>query len=297
MIAMVMFSGVAALLVYLAGRGDKACDPRLTLLALGLLAVFPLLGLLPKLPVMPAATVTASSSGFPWMSLLLVIWAVGFIVATLRLGLAAKGICNWRKRSVLVARVDGVEIRQLPGLSGPVAAGVIRSVVFVPEGWDDWSEETRGIVLAHEMSHLQRHDPLWRWVAEISCAVNGYNPLVIWMTRRLAMQCEFACDAMVLKKGVRPGDYARVLCDFAQDEVPRGLVLAMAGTSSLEARVGRLMAPRRRQGSIRLCALIALTLACAGALVSVGPRREISGAVSRDEVELRWAAQPFPGGK
>lgn len=290
-----MFSGVAALLVFLAGRADKARDPRLTLLALGLLAVFPLFGLLPKLPVLPASAVKGSSSGFQWMDVLLVIWAGGFIVAALRLGIAAKGISNWRKRSLLVARVDRVEIRQLPGLKGPVAAGVIRPVVFVPEGWSDWSEETRGIVLDHELSHLRRRDPLWRWIAEISCAVNGYNPLVIWMARRLSIQCEFACDAVVLKSGVRPGDYARVLCDFAQDHVPRGPVLAMAGTSSLEARVGRLIAPRKPQGNIGLIVLVALTLACAGVFASLGPRRETSVPVSRDEVELRWSAQPFPG--
>jgi beta-lactamase regulating signal transducer with metallopeptidase domain len=295
MIAMVVFSGVAALLVFLAGRGDKARDPRLTLLALGLLAVFPLLGLLPKLPVLPVSTVVGSSSGFPWMNVLLVIWAGGFVVATVRLGLAAKGISNWRKRSQLVARVDRVEIRKLSGLKGPVAAGVIRPVVFVPEGWRDWSEETRGIVLDHEMSHLRRRDPLWRWIAEISCAVNGYNPLVIWMARRLSMQCEFACDAMVLQKGVRPGDYARVLCDLAQDKLPCGPVLAMAGISLLEARVGRLMAPRTRQGSIGLVTLVGLTLAFAGALVSLGPRIETAIPVSKEEIELRWKAQPFPG--
>ncbi len=297
MIAMVMFSGVAALLVFLAGRGDKARDPRLTLLALGLLAVFPLLGLLPKLPVLPASTVKGSASGFSWMDVLLVVWAGGFIVAALRLAIAAKGISNWRKRSQLVGRVDRVEIRELPGLKGPVAAGVIRPVVFVPEGWSNWSEETREIVLHHELSHLRRRDPLWRWIAEISCAVNGYNPLVIWMARRLSIQCEFACDAMVIKNGVQPGDYARVLCDFAQDTVPHGPVLAMAGTSSLEARVGRLMAARNRQGSAGLFVMIGLTLACAGGLISLGPKSETTVPVSQGEVELRWTAQPFPGEK
>jgi beta-lactamase regulating signal transducer with metallopeptidase domain len=295
MIAMLVFSAVAALLVYLAGRGDQARDPRLTVIALGLLAIFPLLGLLPKLEILPAGEANVDSSDFPWATVLMVAWAAGFLVAATRLGFAAKGISNWRKRSTLVERMGRVEIRSLPGLKGPVAAGVIRPVVFLPESWSEWSKETRRIVLDHEMAHHRRRDPLWRWVAEIACVVSGCNPLVIWMKRRLTAQCEFACDVLVLKDGIPAGDYARVLCDFAEDRLPHGPVLAMAGTSSLEARVRRLVLPRKQKGSVGLCALVFLTLAGAGALATLSSRAEIKTPFTPAEVELRWSADPFPG--
>jgi beta-lactamase regulating signal transducer with metallopeptidase domain len=292
MIAMLLFSGVAALLVLLAGRRDPARDPRLTVLALGLLAVFPLLGWLPKLPVLPAQA--AGGGGFPWTKVLLAIWAAGFLVGALRLGIAAKGISNWRKRSRLLRRVGRVEIRQLSGLKGPVAAGVIRPVIFVPESWNQWSAETRRIVLSHEMAHHRRRDPLWRWIAEIACAVNGFNPLVIWMVRRLTAQCEYACDVEVLSRGISANSYARVLCDFAEARAPRGPVLAMAATSSLESRVRRLLDSRKRRGSAGIIALGVLALGFAGGLAMLGSR---AVAVSEKEVEVRWAADPFPGEK
>ncbi|MES2657865.1 MAG: M56 family metallopeptidase [Verrucomicrobiota bacterium] len=297
MTAILLFSAIAALLVFLAGRGDQARDPRLTVLALVLLAVFPFSVFLPKAAILPISSVGEGSSGFPWLKVILGIWFAGFLTASVRLGLAAKGISNWRKRSSLIAEIDGVEIRRLDGLRGPVAAGVIRPVIFVPENWSEWPEENRRMVLEHELAHHRRRDPLWRWIAEIACAVHGCNPLVIWISRRLTMQCEYACDAMVLRNGARPGDYARLLCEFAADRAPAGPVLAMAVASSLESRVRRLMKPRENHGSVALVILITLTLAFAGALATFGPSQREDAPVSAEDVELRWSANPFPGEK
>jgi len=302
MIAMIFFSALAALLVYLAGRGDQARDPRLTILALGLLAVFPLLWLLlPKWEWLPASEpasgmAAAVETGVDWMEVLGWLWAVAFMIAVARLALAARGISRWRKIARKVGMEDGVEVLVLQGLKGPVAAGVIRPVVFVPAAWESWSDETRRIVLAHEFAHHRRRDPLWRWVAEIACAVNIYNPLVLWIARRLALQCEHACDAEVLGAGIPANKYARLLCDFAEFRAPAGPVLAMAVGPTLEARVRRLMVrPAGKQGSTGVMVLIGMAIAFAGTLASVGRAVKPEGAVTRQEVETRLAADAFPG--
>ncbi len=301
MTAMIVFSALAALLVYLAGRGDKARDPRLTVLALGLLAVFPLLWLLlPKWEWLPASEAAggfsaAAETGVDWMKVPGGLWAVAIVIAATRLGLAARGISRWRKIARKVGVEDGVEILALQGLKGPVAAGVIRPAVFVPLAWETWTEETRRIVLAHELAHHRRRDPLWRWVAEIACAVNVYNPLVLWMARRLALQCEHACDAEVLGAGIPANKYARLLCDFAEFRAPAGPVLAMAVGPTLEARVRRLMArPAGKQGSVGVMVLIGMAIAFAGTLASVGRAMKADGPIAHQEVEIRSAADAFP---
>jgi beta-lactamase regulating signal transducer with metallopeptidase domain len=296
MIATVLFTAVVAMLVFLAGRTDQARDPRLTVFSLILLTLFPLLlGFLPKVEVLPAPEVSESAKVFPWMNLLLCLWVAGFCIAGIRLALAAKGISNWRKRSSLLERIDGVEIRELSGIKSPVAAGVLRPVVFVPERWNQWPAERQQVVLDHELAHHRRRDPLWRWIAEIACAVHCYNPLVIWMSRRLTLQCEFACDALVLQNGVPATDYARVLCDCAETSAMRGPVMAMAESSSLESRVIRLIKPVRPMGSVGLISLIFLTVALAGVFASLAPERKAATPISKQEVELRWSANPFPG--
>lgn len=296
MIAILLFTAISALLVFLAGRGDQARDLRLTVLVLILLVFFPLALFLPKANIFPVSLVVATVSKFPWQKLILGLWTLGFLFATVRLVVAARGIASWRKRSVTAGSADGVEIRQLDGLAGPVAAGVFRPVIFVPRDWMKWSAITRRMVLTHELAHHRRRDPLWRWIAEIAIAIHGCNPLVIWISRRMTLQFEYACDAKVLGDGADRSDYARLLCDFSQVRVPSGPVLSVACASTLESRVRRLVKPQANRGSASVFLLIALTLAVAGSLAIFGPASNSENSlVTAEEVEQRWSANPFPG--
>ncbi|MGL4401704.1 MAG: M56 family metallopeptidase [Luteolibacter sp.] len=296
MIAVVTFSIIAAGLVFLAGRKDTARDPRLTVSLLILLFTFPLmLVMMPKFAVLPATGGAANAARFPWGTILSVIWAVGFSVALSRVALAVRLLYGWKIRSVLVDRVSGVEIRELQGLLGPMAAGIFNPVIFVPVTWRDWSEVRRQVVLEHELAHHRRHDPLLRLSVEIACAVHWYHPLVHWMARRFTLQCEFACDAMVLGKGVDAKTYASVLCDFAEDHPASSLALSMAEMSSLEARVRRVLMPASVFNGRALLAVGGLGLMAACSLSMIRQKVGTDFQVPANEVELRLTADPFPG--
>ncbi|MGD7652884.1 MAG: M56 family metallopeptidase [Verrucomicrobiales bacterium] len=297
MMALLVFSGIAALLVVLAGWRDHARDPLLTTALLGLLLVFPALGRwLPKVELELVAAATGGGGGTlpEWWSWLWSAVCVGFLA---RLGGAALGLERRRRRAVLVGREDGVEIRMTDGFSGPVAAGVFRKVVFVPVGWARLPAGARRVALDHEMAHHARRDPLWRWLAELALAVHWFNPLVWWMVRRLAAQCEYACDRRVLRSGVDPCDYARLLCDFAEVSAVRGPALSMAERAGLEQRVRRMLRDPsgRVRGGAGVAFAIGLALALAVAMNMVRPTSETVDGFTAEEVELRWSADPFPG--
>ncbi len=298
MIGILTFSIIAAGLVFLAGRRDAARDPRLTLLLLILSAVFPLLALmLPKIELLPAGGSVAGEAGFPIGKLLWMIWAAGFGIAAARLGCAALSLRRWRNRSREIGRVSGVSIRELAGLRGPVAAGVRRPVIFVPDSWATWPEVHRRVALGHELAHHRRRDPLWRLLAETALAIHWYHPLVRWMVKRFVMQCEFACDAMVVGNGVDAKIYARVLCDCAEERPLSPLALAMAEPSSLHARVSRMLEPRGRSDGGILLALSGIGLTSAIALAMIGGETGVEATPSAQEVHLRLTADPFPGGR
>ncbi len=297
MIPLLLFPVLAAAVVWLAGRRDPARDPRLTTLSLCLLALFPLLLLLPKVPILPAQSVitTGQSMNFPWLDALKLIWISGVIMGLLKLVSSGLGLRRWLKRSVLVARLeDGIELRQLETIHGPVAAGVFRKVVYVPSEWSQWDEETRATVLSHELAHHHRRDPLVRWIGSLVVVLHWFNPLVHWMIRRLALQCEQACDRQVVSKGVASARYAELLCRFASDRsMPVG-ALAMAEQSSLELRVRHLMQPKRAKGFITLTVLALITVGGASILAVAGNKIAPLQAVDPEEVELRLSADPFP---
>jgi beta-lactamase regulating signal transducer with metallopeptidase domain len=294
MIGALIFSAVAAALVYQAGRSDPARDPRLTGTVLVLLAAMPfMVVVLPKFPLIPRGVGGAVGAGFPWMAALSGLWAAGFLIALLRLFLAARGLARWRRRSRLVGRSGRIEIRELADLAGPVAAGVFHPVIYVPAIWTEWPERVREIVLDHESAHHSRRDPLWRWLAGIALAVNWFNPLVWWMARRLSLQCEFACDARVLGGGTTAADYARLLCDLAEDRISRGPAPAMAERASLEQRVRRLGSPRLPARAAAVPLMITAALVAAAALALVGPESSASSGFPDEEARIRWSADPF----
>jgi len=294
MIALLLFSLIAAAIVFQVGRKDAARDPWLSLILLSLLVCFPVLALLlPKVAVLPVGVEESARTVFPWGRSLLLVWISGMLIAGARLLLAVHGLRQWHRNSVKVARQGRVEIRMLAGIRSPVAAGVIQPVIFVPDSWGHWSEETREMVLQHEMAHHDRCDPLWRWLAEAARVVYWYHPLVHWMVRRFEEQCEYACDEIVLKGGASPAAYAHVLCDFASPRRMGGPLLAMAETSSLESRVRRMIQPPGQRGRVGMPAFIGLCTAVV--LAMAGPHLPPPILVPPEEVALRLSANPFPG--
>jgi beta-lactamase regulating signal transducer with metallopeptidase domain len=293
MTALAIFSIIAAGLVLLAGRRDPARDPRLTFSLLMLTALLPLMGaLLPKYGVLPARQIPAGDAGFPWAAVLSVIWALGFLTGLARLGMAAFALGRWRKRSVAITESGGVQIRGLHGLRGPVAAGIFRPVVFVPQAWDGWPEERREMVLRHELAHHRRRDPLWLLCAELARAALWFHPLAHWMARRFALQCEYACDEAVLRAGADAGRYAGLLCDFAEERSSTPFALAMADSPSLEKRVVRMFRPAARVGTLTFALLGISGIAAACALSMIARQQS---PPDKAEIQLRLSADPFPG--
>lgn len=287
MIASLAFSLVAAGLVLLAGRKDAARDPRLTLFLLILMAMIPVMAaFVPKVAVLPVA----AAEGYAWGKWLSAIWALGFVFFLTRLALAARGLGMWWKRSAKVGEMDGVEIREVTGLRGPVAAGVLRKVIFVPENWSAWNEADREIVLRHELSHHRRRDPLWRLCAEIARAAMWWHPHAHWMAARFNLQCEYACDEAVVREGTDAKTYATLLCGIAEKQSHAPLALAMACPSSLQLRVARMLRPSPGFGALAFVTFAVIGTATACALSVVGAK-----AIPAAEVRLRLTADPFPG--
>ncbi|MEI7928492.1 MAG: M56 family metallopeptidase, partial [Verrucomicrobiales bacterium] len=237
----------------------------------------------------------APASTFPWLGALKWLWLGGVAIGLFKLALSGLGLRRWRRHSDLLERLEGgVELRMLESLDGPVAAGIFRKVVYVPSAWRDWDRETRTTVLLHELAHHRRRDPLVRGIGAMVVAIHWFNPLVRWMLRRLALQCEQACDRQVISNGVPSDRYAKLLCRFASDRgMPAG-ALAMAEQSSLEQRVRHLMQPKHTKGFITVAVLALITVGGAGVLALGGSKSVSHETPDRAEVELRLSADPFP---
>jgi len=189
----------------------------------------------------------------------------------------------------------------------PSATGLIHRTVLLPDEALYWTREQRRLVLLHELGHFRRGDLWTHALGQIACAVHWFNPFVWMLQRHLALEREFACDALVVSRGAAPEDYAVLLWEMGiVAHVPRlaaaCLAIAVPRRGKLEQRVRRILAPVRHAGlwqriaDVPLCACGALLLVACASFKPVIARTPLGTAQwTPQEINVRLSAEPFPG--
>jgi beta-lactamase regulating signal transducer with metallopeptidase domain/uncharacterized membrane protein len=253
----------------------------------------------------PAAIPASAAASWSWLDALTLVWVLGSCVLILRL-LASRWMLGKTERQRTVIGSSGqpspihrrfanaleaacsqprigrpVTLWIHPDRTIPLVWGILRNRLVLPAAAGHWGDEQLRSVLLHELAHIKRRDTTARLLAQIACALHWFNPLVWLAAWRLGVECERACDDLVLANGVRPSAYAGHLLDAVTGFSPAGWVhsggLAMARKSSLERRLVAVLSDElnRRGVSVALAA-IALALA-AGIAVPIAMLRAADG--------------------
>jgi hypothetical protein len=102
------------------------------------------------------------------------------------------------------------------------------------------------MVLAHELSHIQRHDWVVQVLADAARAIYWFNPVFWLASSRLRRESEHACDDAVVRLGAPGTAYAEELLAMTRalrSERLQSPILAMAQPSHLEQRLVALLNP------------------------------------------------------
>ncbi|HVS65864.1 MAG TPA: HEAT repeat domain-containing protein [Thermoanaerobaculia bacterium] len=240
----------------------------------------------------PAALADASSAHQARLTTartILAIWLAGSLWIGARLVLGLLALERLRRRAerlggddwaLLAARLSAelglrrpVELRRIDRLTMPMTCGVFRPAVLLPADCDEWPESGRSAVLAHELAHVARRDVAWQVLGRLALAVYWFHPLAWLLERRMVLERELACDALVLRlRALRSRrdarDYARELLTLASRyrEGPALAAIGAASRSDMERRIMAILDPsKNRQLSRR--ARIALATTAVAVLV------------------------------
>jgi beta-lactamase regulating signal transducer with metallopeptidase domain len=189
----------------------------------------------------------AAAIYFAVASLLLVRFFVGLLFSR-RLLRASQEIDEPRLTLKLASRARKVKLCSILRaaeselISVPLTMGALRSIILLPADWRQWEDAKLDAVLAHELSHVARHDALTQRLSLLHRAIFWISPLAWWLDRHLADLAEQASDEAALSGGVDRKDYARTLLEFFEllQSAPRrvwwqGVAMAKPGQAERQA--------------------------------------------------------------
>jgi uncharacterized protein (TIGR03435 family) len=175
------------------------------------------------------------------------------------------------------------DVRESERISSPVTLGIVRPVILLPADWREWSAEKLAAVLAHERSHIRRHDPAVQVLSAIHRALLWYSPLSWYLDRQIVRLAEQASDDAAIAAVEDRASYAQTLLEFMQRSVRRTSWqgVPMARYQRPEHRIDRILdATTLSRGVTRwtIAAIVALGLPLAYVVAAAQERLTFDAA-------------------
>jgi len=198
----------------------------------------------------------------PWFPIAAAIYlgAAAFLLARIVLGAflahrlvgSAETIADPRAIRILLRQLRLQKVSSSPRLaesdlvSVPVTVGIFRSVILLPSSWRTWEDAVLDAVIAHEASHIARHDALTQRLAVLHRAIFWFSPLAWWLNRAVVQIAEEASDEAALASGADRAFYAETLLGFfaALSQDSRRVYwqgVSMAAPGQAERRLDRVL--------------------------------------------------------
>ncbi|MGA2556712.1 MAG: M56 family metallopeptidase [Verrucomicrobiota bacterium] len=221
----------------------------------------------------------------------------------------AHGDLNDRADAILqrLAVRRKIRVLQSPGLTGPLAFGILRPSVGLPADFGaKFSRAEQDAMLAHELAHLAAHDPLWYLLADVCSAALWWHPPAWWARRRLHRASELAADEAAALFPDGPAALAGCLVTLGKQmtQLPAAGWMGVEGggfRSNLAERVQRLLrlADTARQPSYgwrahaaRCGLILAVSAAAVGLTGCLQSRDAVKQPTLRANLSQSWDASP-----
>ena len=155
------------------------------------------------------------------------LWLLILVWRSTRLYTSFRGAKNFESRAracdpdltnwIEEARKDlgikqNVRVYQVTGLSSPMTVGLRRPWIAIPLGLSGQVEPVAlQHALLHELAHIRRKDSWVSLFQKFFEALWAFNPVLVWMSQRINLERENACDDWAISYGHGSKAYAKSL--------------------------------------------------------------------------------------
>lgn len=186
-----------------------------------------------------------------------IFWCLGFAFMALRYagaflltqrlrryGLSTPNV-QWRNRFrtlVLNAGLsDDIRLHISKYVNGPVTLGFIKPVVLVPVGFlVGLPQDQIEAILLHEIAHIRRYDYVFNLVQTAIKTVFFFHPAIHYISRRIDIDREQACDDLAVAQSRNPQALAKGLATLRLQSSANGLALSAIGEGTQSPLLDRL---------------------------------------------------------
>ena len=165
------------------------------------------------LPATVSAWLTRNVPNLAPVAVLL--WLAGVVFFSLRLGGGFTHLRNYRTRGATEVDIEWQQtcarLCEAVGLAGavkilrsdyvrtPIAIGIFKPAILIPAGlFLQISPRELETIIAHELIHIRRYDPLVNLIQCIIESIFFYHPAVWWISGQIRREREFAADSSVI---------------------------------------------------------------------------------------------------
>jgi beta-lactamase regulating signal transducer with metallopeptidase domain len=204
------------------------------------------------------AAVVSAATNFSFSLWAVAVWATGSVLLltffirnhwTFCRKLLRESLTDHRLQSLAENLAQTLGLKRTPRVLlspsefGPSAFGVFRHMLVLPKSTSQKGNVSElEPVIAPELVHLRRCDPLAAWLQLAAVCLNWWNPLVWWSSRAVTRSRENCCDREVLGSFKYPPErYAQALIDVLRNPLPRPAPLVIAALPLTKDRIENIM--------------------------------------------------------
>jgi uncharacterized protein (TIGR03435 family) len=174
----------------------------------------------PAVEQSPSTTASLRPAGvgpFDWIGVAAIVYLTiaGALLARLFIGLWMSFALLRRGRPTEIV-ADGIEVRESDAIASPVTMGIVRPAMLLPADWREWGPAKLAAVLAHERSHVRRHDPALQVVSAIHRSLLWGSPLSWFLHRSIVRTAEEISDDDAVAVTCDRASYAEILLEFIE---------------------------------------------------------------------------------
>lgn len=153
------------------------------------------------LPLPAAAAQPGAAAGTDWLALLPAAWCLVYLLGVLY------SAWRWQRGHAMLRalvqlaqprRLHGQDVLEVDAPVSPMLVGAWRPRLLLPAHLSQWTPLQQQLVIAHELTHARRGDPLLLLSATVLKGLLWFNPAAHWLAGKLAWAQELGCDRQVL---------------------------------------------------------------------------------------------------